>query len=322
MKIKLFLFLLITVLLPAALLAKGGEIWGYVYNGTEDSTTIANTEVQFLVYQKHTLIDDSSYVLKTNSQGMYHLTNIPVDSTLIYYPRVDFHSIVYYGKGVIVTPQNNKQQSHVVVYDTTSDKKHIAVQMEHLFIIEENGKIIVREIYLILNTGKRTYLGKKIPDTNHHHVLEFPLPEGYENVELLTPDAQNSVVIENDFLIDMALFPPGSRQLSFQLQIPHKGKEWHYTRPLSYPTGSINIFLSQPELTLEGPGIVPMGDFSIRNTNYQRFAVQHLMPGMQLDITLKNLPRKSIPIQLIVLGIVAVFLLVGFGYTLLKKKQQ
>ena len=318
--IYLSFFLLIV---QTSLTAQNGEIWGNIYNGSKDSSLVKNAEVQFLVYQGHNLVDDSSYVKITNSKGKYRLTNLPVDSSLIYYPRLTYKSIVYYGNGVRVSLYQMKQQSDVVVYDNTSDKKDIFVPMEHLFLSHEKNIIKLKEIFLLNNRGNKTYMGQKTEDENVHYVLEFPLPAGYENLEILTPEARNSSTVKNGTLYDSALFSPGSKQYSYQLQIPYKGNEYQYTRQIIYPIGGVNVFIENPQLTVQGPGVQPMGDFNIKGKTYQHYSLKHLMPGMQLELTITNLPGKTLDfnfdIKWIVLIGVIIFLVAGFGYTFLKK---
>ncbi|NOZ62006.1 MAG: hypothetical protein GXO74_10030 [Calditrichaeota bacterium] len=298
--------------------AQTGKIWGYVFNGSEDSSRVANAKVEVLVYKGHQLIDDSSHVAQTGRSGKFTFSNLKIDTTLIYYPRTNFHDVIYYGNGVRISKENTKQQTDIVVYDSTTDKSHISIQMDHIFIEEKEKVITVREILLLQNTGTKTFTGSPLTEGGHFHVFEFPLPEKFENVQILTPQSQGSMTVEGNMLIDTGLFPPGMRQLSFQYDVPNPGKSWHFSRPITFPTGSINIFLSQPDLIVEGPGIVPMGDFPIRDVSYQRFAVQHVMPGMPMEITLKNLSAKSIDIKWIVLGAVVLLLLIGFGYTMFK----
>jgi len=172
------------LLIATSLSAQSVEIWGKVFNGTEDSSLVKNIEVSLLAFRGHQLLDDSSYVQKTSSKGVYRFRKMPEDSTLIYYPRVTYHDIVYYGNGVRVKKQQSKVQSNVVVYDKTTEKNNIFASMEHLFLSLENGRIIVKEIFLLSNRGKRTYMGKKTADENINYVLEFPLPAGFENLEI------------------------------------------------------------------------------------------------------------------------------------------
>jgi hypothetical protein len=316
---KKMLLLFFILLFAASVNAQSVEIRGEVFNGTEDSSLVKNIEISLLVYRGHQMVDDSSHVQKTNSKGVYRFRQLSEDSTLIYYPRVTFHDIVYYGNGVRVKNQQSKFQSNIVVYDTTSEKNNIFASMEHLFLSLENGRIVVKEIFLLNNRGKRTYMGVKAVTENKNYVLEFPLPSGFENLEILTAEAQNTSAIKNGVLFDTALFSPGTKQYSYQFQIPHKGKEWHYSRQIIFPTGGVNIFLSDPQLTIQGPGIKPMGDFNIKGKTYQHYSLQRLMPGMQLDLTVTNLPGKSVDIKWIILIFVIVFLVAGFGYTFLKK---
>ena len=318
-KSKLIYLLFFLFIIQTSLIAQKGEIWGNIYNGSADSSLVADMDVQLLVYRGHALNDDSSYVKKTNTRGKYWLTNLPVDSSFIYYPSVNYHDIIYYGNGVRITNNQFRVQSDVVVYDTTSEKKNIFVPMEHLFLTQQGEKILVKEIFLFQNQGNKTYLGQKANSDNVHYVLEFPLPSGSENLEILSSEAQNSVTVENNTIYETDLLPPGSRQFSYQLQVPYSGNKWQYVRPVIYPTGGVNVFVSDPNLTIEGPGVMPMGDFQIKGKTFQYFSVKNLMPGMQLELTLINLPGKTIDIKWIILFIVLGFLILGFGYTFLKR---
>ncbi len=318
MKKFLILFTLILCVVASQAFSQTGKITGFVYNGSADSATVAGIDVELLVYQGHTLVDDSTYTDKSNSRGEFSFTGIPMDTTITYYPRTTYSNVVYYARGVRFSSGHNAFKSDVVVYDTTSQKSKIMLQLEHLFIETEPGKINIREIFIINNLGKKTYVGSNYDDANENWVLEFPLPDNFHDLEILTPEAQQSVFLKDQSLMTTDLLSPGSRQFSYRYHIPHKKGEWHYTRPIEYPIGEVNIFVSNQELTLEGPNITPMGNFPIRNTNYKRFSVRSLMPGMDLELTVTNLPGKSVSVKWIVLIAVGVLLIIGFGYTLRK----
>jgi hypothetical protein len=301
--------------------AQTGKISGYVYNGSADSSIVPNIEVNLLVNKGHSVIDDSSYIQRTDAKGKFEFDNLKLDSTLIYYPRATFKSIVYYGQAARFTDKQNSFENDVVVYDTTSNENKIFFQLEHLFIDTEPGKLLIREIFIANNTGDKTFIGKNFDEPTKHYVLQFPLPPTAEDVEILTPEAQNWVRIEGTTLYYNELMSPGSRQFSYRFVVPFKKKEWQLTRLNIYPTGAVNIFVSNPGLTIEGPGVQSMGEFSIRGTTYQRYSVAHLMPGMELNLVIKNLPGRSIPIQWLVLAGVIVLLAAGFAYTIIKSKK-
>jgi len=300
--------------------SQSGKISGYVYNGSADSTIISNIDVNLLIYRGHNLVDDSSYVQKTDATGRFKFTFLQTDSTLAYYPRASYNSIVYYGNAVRLTGKLPEVVSDVVVYDTTSRADKIFFQLEHLFIDAEPGNLFFREIFIMNNMGNKTFIGKNFNQSTSHYVLRFPLPAGFKDVEILTPEAHNWVKIEGQTLYHTELMSPGSRQFSFRYTIPYKKKEWQLTRPTLYPIGSVNIFVSNPQLKLEGPGLQSMGDFGIRGTNYKRYSIPNLMPGMELTLTVKNLSGSAISIQWIVLIAVIALLIIGFVYTFIKSK--
>lgn len=304
------------------IMAQTGKISGFVYNGSADSTIVAGAEVNLLVNRGHTIVDDSSYIQTTDAKGHFEFQGLKLDSTLLYYPRSTFVDIVYYGQAVRLTNDQPIAQSDVIVYDTTSSAEKIVLQLEHLFIDAEPGKLLFREIFVMNNVGNKTFIGEHFDQPNQHFVLQFHLPDGFEDVEILTQEAQNMVRIEGNRLYHTELMSPGSRQFSFRFAVPTKKSEWRFSRPIVYPSGGINIFVSNPELTLQGPGIMNQGEFSIRGINYQRYSAFHLMPGMELNFTIANIPVKhfSFSIQWLVLIVVVILLLIGFVYTIKKAK--
>ncbi len=301
--------------------AQTGKISGYVYNGSADSTIVPNIEVNLLVNKGHSIFDDSSHIQKTDSKGWFEFNNLEIDSTLFYYPRATFKSIVYYGPVARFTDKISAFENNVVVYDTTSSEDRIVLQLEHLFIDAETGKLLFREIFIANNTGNKTFIGKNFDEPTKHYVLQFPLTADFEDVEILTPEAQNWVRIEGITLYHNELMSPGLRQFSYRFVVPFKKKEWQLTRSIKYPIGAVNIFVSDPGLIIEGPGVQVMGEFSIRGTTYQRYSVAHLMPGMQLSLVIKNLPGGSFSIQWLVLACVIILFVVGFAYTIIKSQK-
>ncbi len=317
-----FITIILLSLLNFPLFAQTGIISGYVRNGSEDSVSIAGAEVNLLIDRGHRLIDDSSYVQLTDAKGRFEFKNLETDSALRYYPRSAFGSIVYYGRAVRLTDKSSAMQSDVVVYDTTSSPEKIVTQLEHLFIDAEPGRLSFREIFIMNNTGTKTFIGKNFEQPENHYVLQFPLSAGFDDVEILTPEAQNLVRIEGGMLYHTELMSPGSRQFSYRFVVPIKKKEWQFSRPILYPSGALNIFISNPDLTIEGRAVTAMGDFSIRGINYQRFSAFHLMPGSELSFTIKNIPGKAFSFSLHWLVLVGVifFLVIGFIYTFIKSK--
>lgn len=304
----------------APLLGQTGTISGVVYNGTTDSSLVQNIEVNLFISKGHSMIDDSTYFQKTDSKGRFEFKNLLTDSAMIYYPRVTFNSIVYYGQAVRFNSKSSFFESNVVVFDTTSSDERIVIQLEHLFLDVEPGKLLIREIFIVNNTGIKTFIGSNFDQPRNHYVLQFPLPAGFEDLEILTPEAQDWVKVQGQTLYHTELMSPGSRQFSYRLAIPYKKEEIQFLRPILYPIGAANIFVSNPDLNVEGPGITDMGEFNIRGTSFQRYSVGHLMPGMELSLAIKNLPGKSFSLQWLVLIGVIILLVVGFGYTLTKSK--
>ncbi len=313
-----FITMLLASILTSASTAQTGKISGFVYNGSADSTAVPGAEVNLLVNRGHTILDDSTYIQKADAKGRFEFHGLKIDSTLLYYPRSKFVDIVYYGRAVRLTGDAPIAQSDVIVFDTTSSAERIVIQMEHLFIDAEPGKLSFRESFVMTNVGNKTFIGEHFDQPDQHFVLQFPLPDGFENVEILTPEAQNMVRIVGRNLYHNELMSPGSRQFSFRFIVPTKNSEWHFSRPIVYPSGAINIFVANPELTLQGAGLSNQGEFSIRGATYQRYSAFHLMPGMELSFKIMNIPVKhsTFSVQWLVLIAVIVLLVLGFIYTM------
>ena len=316
----LLIVIMMLILANFPLWAQTGTISGFVSNGSADSSLVPNIEVTLFINKGHSVIDDSTFQQTTDSKGRFEFKNLAIDSTIVYYPRANFNSIIYYGQPVRFNSKINSVQSNVVVFDTTSSADKIMVQLEHLFIDAEPGKVIIREIFIVNNLGEKTFIGKNFDNPSQHYVLQFPLPAGYADLEILTPEAMDWVRVQGQTLFHTELMSPGSRQFSYRLVVPSKRNEVQFLRPILYPIGAANIFVSNPDLVIEGPDVAAMGEFNIRGTSFQRYSVTHLMPGMELNLTIKNLPGRTISFQWLVLLGVIILLVIGFGYTLTKSK--
>lgn len=316
----LYILLIALFAMSVPLWAQTGKISGVVYNGSADSSLVPNIEVNLFINKGHSIIDDSTYVQPTDSRGRFEFDNFALDSTILYYPRANFSSIVYYGQPVRFTKQANSFESNVVVFDTTSSAENIFIQLEHLFIDAEPGKLLIREIFIMNNAGNKTFIGKNFANPSSHYVIQFPLPAGFEDLEILTPEAEDWVRVQGQTLYHTELMSPGTRQFSYRLAVPSKRNTIQLLRPILYPIGATNIFVSNHILKIEGPGIAAIGEFNIRGTSYQRYSVAHLMPGMELNLRIADLPGKSIPVQWLALAGVIILLVVGFVYTFTKAK--
>ena len=317
MKTFLKLTVIIFFYLSSPLLSQANDLSGRVYNGSNDSTVVSNIKVTLLQYRNNNLADDSTYTKYTNSKGVYKFSRLPMDSSLDYYPMVSYKSIVYYGPAIDISKKSQGFTSDVVVYDTTSQVENVRIQLEHLFIEKVGERLQLREILIFINSGNQTFLGKNINDPDNHYVLKFPLPENFVDFKLLTTEAQNSVFLKDRTFYNTDLLSPGSKQLSFRLSVPFKGK-WQLSRLLEYSVNSINIFVANTDLTLDGPGVKAMGGFALRGRSYQRYSIHSLDKGMNLLINIKDNSGTSFPVQWIILIIIVLFFIIGFGYTFKK----
>lgn len=104
---------------------------------------------------------------------------------------------------------------------TTEDPSQIVVTQLHIFLQREGNRLVVREFYLVNNTGGETYIGREDPQTGRRLTLTFSFPPDAADLTVVEPQGERWVEISGGFA-DTEPIPPGTAPLEivFQYALP------------------------------------------------------------------------------------------------------
>jgi len=143
--------------------------------------------------------------------------------------------------------------------NTTEDPSQIVVTQLHLFLQREEDRLVVREFYLVSNTGDQTYIGREDPQTGRRLTLAFTFPPNAADLTVVEPQGERWVAVAGGFA-DTEPIPPGTAPLEivFQYTLPFaEGMTVERTFPVQ--VASLAVMVTGGDLVAEGDRLTSGG---------------------------------------------------------------
>ncbi len=209
---------------------------------------------------------------------------------------------------------------------TTEDLSQIVVTQLHLFVQRAEDRLVVREFYLVSNTGDQTYIGKEDPQTGRHLTLTFTFPPDAADLTVVEPQGERWVAVAGGFA-DTAPIPPGAAPLEivFQYTLPFaEGMTLERTFPVQ--VASLAVMVTGGDLVAEGDMLTSGGVMDTTIGPIQVYTAGHLDAGRPIQFRVRTglsptagtapvAPARN-PTTEIVAGLVALAVAVGAAWVL------
>lgn len=291
-------------------------VTGTLMNGSQDSTALANHQVELLKIAAGQQAPTPVTTTNTDSHGRFRFTITDLDTTSSYAVRATFSNLVYYSNSARLTPENNSAALNLYVYEPTQSVEGITSSMHHLFM-DDNGKtVLVRETHVLNNGRPFTVFGALNEQGVGEASLRFTLPLGATNFQ---NGGTQSLIRSGDYVYDRSPFTPGTKQVSYLYELPWRKNSAITTIQLPYDSRTFDIYLSNPNLQISSPQLVDYGPFTIRGVQYRRLGTSNVKAGTRIDIQLQRegLPVEQNPVPMIIA--VSVLLVLGLLFSLTQK---
>ena len=315
-------FLLAAFLLLIATAHGQNELSGRVINVSHDSASVSEVKVRLQLVkangQMYTTIDSTV----TDWRGRFRFRNIKPDSQATYFPTVEHDAVRYFGTPANFFGQSERKESTVAVYDTTHSDADLSTAMHHMFVEMSADVAVVREVLILNNQGTRTILSAASESLAVGATIGFSLPHGARNVEPLSGFTPDGFTVEHGRLFDFGIIGPGTKQMVYAYRLPAGDGLVSIHRTLDYDTQLFDLFIADPELEVNSPGLQAMGPFSIRNTVYQRFAKENAASGERITITIRGAIGAKVPNSTPMIVVTILFLVAGVVIANLGRKKQ
>jgi hypothetical protein len=209
---------------------------------------------------------------------------------------------------------------------TTEDPSHIVVTQLHLFLQRAEDRLVVREFYLVSNTGDQTYIGREDPQTGRRLTLTFTLPPNAADLTFVEPQRERWVEVAGGFA-NTEPIPPGAAPLEivFQYTLPFaEGMTVERTFPVQ--VASLAVMATGGDLAVESNMLTSGGIIDTTMGPVRVYTASPLDAGRPIQFRLRTelLPTAgtapAAPIRNsateIVAGLVALAVAVGASWVL------
>jgi hypothetical protein len=294
-----------------------GVIEGKVANKTPGGASVANIELTLHIYQGETEKEQARAT--TDSEGLFRFSGLNIEPEYSYditltYQEADYTSEwVSFEKDLVLSLE-------IEVYDATSSPQDIKISQAHTVITTQGTEIVVLEMYLVENTGLRTYVGSQVvPALNRKETLRFSLPQEAGPIDLGAGLKEQYLAFQQGDLVDTMPVPPGTRQIAFSY--PVSGKKVQFQKLMTFPTESFTLLVQDMGATVEAPGLTPGEPMDIGGGSFSRYNGLNLAQGQTITFTISGLPAVGMgaPFRWALVGALAVALGAGLVYSLRRR---
>lgn len=314
MKMRFVVVLCCLVLGQAVVHAATGAVRGEVSNGTKGGGSVEGLEVGLWTHP--TPGDKPIATAKTDKDGKFELTDVPLSDKGVYEVRMDYGDATYTSDPIVVNAKTPIATAQVTVYDPSTDASRLIVVMHHIRVLEvKDGALHVGERMIVLNvadshTGGRTFMGER-GDGGRRKVLRLSLPKGAQNVDVHEEHGaammgahseESHLELGEDNYVDMSpILPtpiealhsesPGevkARTIAYTYDLKLQGGAYDLSRSLDYRTFTFAILTKDPTLQLQAPLLKDGGEMPVNDQTWHIHQAERVEPGVNLEIMVKG----------------------------------
>lgn len=314
MKIRFLALITGLFLCRTTALAATGVVRGTVTNGTKGGGSVEGLEVELWTHA--TPGEKPIATAKTDKDGKFALTGVPLSDKGVYEVRVNYGDVTYTSDPTVLNAKMPTATAQVTVYDPSTDASRLIVVMHHIRVLEvKDGALHVGERMIVLNvadshTGGRTFVGER-GDGGRRKVLRLSLPKGAQNVEVKeehgaammgTHAEESPLTLGEDHYVEMSpILPtpiealhaesPGAvkaRTVAYTYDLKPQGGVYDLSRSLDYRTFTFAVLTKDPTLQLQAPLLKDGGAMPVNDQTWHIHQAERVEPGINLEIMVKG----------------------------------
>jgi len=315
--------LVLALLLALPAVAAGeGVIEGKLVNKTPSGGFIGGTELTLHIYEGGT--EKGQAKANTDSEGLFRFPGLDTGPAFSYDITLTYQEADYTTEQVSFQTDPTLSQE-IDVYDATSSPQDIKISQAHTVVTTQNGEIEVLELYIVENTGLRTYVGSQaVPPLGRNETIHFSLPAGAGTVTGHSGLMESSLYFQGDTMTDTTPIPPGTRQIAFSYPVPGQ-KSILFQKKFDFPTDYFNLLVEDKGFKVEAQGLYPAEPGDIQGVRYLRYDAPDIPSGATVAFTISGIPTGGTAagmgavLQWALVGALALALVAGLVYSLRRR---
>lgn len=262
-----------------------GSVVGTISNGTPKGGSVEGISITLDRYQGTTQVQQWSS--KTDAQGKYSFTNLPVANNESYLVTATYKKVPYSSSLVVLT-KTKHSTANIEVYEPTTDPSVLNIEARGIVLSGtelQTSAMDAYEIITMTNTSKNAYVG------NNGTVLTIPLPT---NATQIIPQPGfnfgNLSLVNGDFVTTGAI-APGSQNMMFAYLIPYQGTKATFNFRNSMKVGSVSVLFPADSFKVTSASMANAGTVTLGGKQFDVIAVNNPVINDDIQVSVTNLPK-------------------------------
>lgn len=325
--VKIITALLLVVLgygvlgLPVLAADPGGTIEGTIINETTGAPA-ANQPVTIKKYMNDSELESKS--TNTDADGKFSLGSLSAQSDYSYEATINYQGADYVSDRVDFKDGNTTKTVKITVWDSTADESVLKVQSGHTIVYAESGNLLVKQYAVVQNDSNLTYIGSKQLAPDKKETLRLSVPPGATKLEYGSSLMSCCVIPGEGVISDTMPVNPGTREITYQYQIPYKSSTYSFASSFDYPTKNFDLLVQGEGIDVVGTNLPQSYPVTYNEQTFNLFSVPEAAAGDKLNLELSGLPADTSQryTKLILMSLVAIAVIGLIGYFIRRRQPQ
>jgi hypothetical protein len=264
-----------------------GKVTVEVINRADEGELKGDFRVRLEGYDHMTRV--YSQTLPMEKGGEITFDPVPFKPGRFYFASLTYQGAIYRSDIVEIEPDLSSLDLAVEVFGTTTDQEALSMERVHIFVnFSQEDVVQFGEIFSVSNFGEKTVVAKE----NGGPVLDFPLPEGAQNLRFESGSLEDRYLLTAEGFGDTLSIPPGSGvyQVLVFFDIPYENQRLAFEQVMSLPVGTLVVITPAGGVNLKSSYLKDMGVSEIQEGSIHVYSGDQLCKGEKVAFTLSGLP--------------------------------
>ncbi|MGQ9667440.1 MAG: carboxypeptidase-like regulatory domain-containing protein [Anaerolineae bacterium] len=273
------------IAMPAAGAQTAGSIQGVVMLAPSN-TPMADIPVTLEWYEGTTLKETRT--AQTDAGGGFSFDELAVGGQNVYAVSATYKDVAYATDMLTLTTTAPQQTVRLDIYETTDDDAGIVIERAHLIISPLAEGVQIGQMFILSNTGDKTFVGKPLQEGGQPATFRLYLPKGAEQITFDAGELGERFLSTPDGVADTLPIPPGqsTAQVVLSYTLPPQGNPWSMEYTFYYPVKNLNVLVSMG-WTVEGAPLQFAGTMG-GETPFQNYAAKDLAANTTLNLAFRS----------------------------------
>jgi mono/diheme cytochrome c family protein len=237
----------------------------------------------------------ATFTTTLSADNLFLFEELTVDPALIYMVTVVADGITHSSSMISLAPEQSQVDTSVTVFGVTESPDDIRINRAHWIIDVQPGALVLAQIYLVGNSGERTFVGRTVEGVDVPVTVGFDIPVEAQEITFQNGALGDRFRRVGDIVYDTVPVTPGdsTQQIIVQYVLLSDGTSFDFRQELLYPTDSLSLLVTNfADLRVDAPELTFDSVENIQGTEYQLWRTSDAVPG-QIEVKLQGLPEPG-----------------------------